>query len=141
MWRFSQQDLTRALRRQRCAATREGPHNYRAVIEATVRALKHPFRQGKVPVRGKSRVSMVLVGAAIMNNVRHIHRYLTRHRGEKAKQGEQRAAQFGSFHLPNPFWLIKRDVLSEESYSATTLFCFFLSRAPLCPCYYIRYWQ
>jgi hypothetical protein len=90
--RFSQQDLNCALRRQQCAAAREGPHNYRAAVEATVRAVKHPFRQGKVPVRGKPRVTMVLVGSAAMNNVRQIHRYLVRQRADEAKKAGQRVA-------------------------------------------------
>jgi hypothetical protein len=121
--RFSQQDLNCAMRRQQCAAARDGPHNYRAAVEATVRAVKHPFRNGKVPVRGKPRVSMVLVGSAAMNNVRQIHRYLVRQRADAAKKTGQRAtehapdslfvsfltalrarlsARFCSLHLPRP---------------------------------------
>jgi hypothetical protein len=121
--RFSQQELDRAMRRQRCAAARAGPHNHRAAVEATVRAVKHPFRNGKVPVRGKPRVSMVLVGSAAMNNVRQIHRYLVRQRAEAAKKTDQRerryvsrslfvsfltalrvrlSIQFCSLHLPRP---------------------------------------
>lgn len=91
--RFSQQDLHCAMRRQRCAAARDGPHNYRAAVEATVRAVKHPFRNGKVPVRGKPRVSMVLVGSAAMNNVRRIHRYLLRQRADTAKNTGQRSTE------------------------------------------------
>jgi hypothetical protein len=90
--RFSQQDLNCALRRQQCAAAREGPHTSRAAVEATVRAVKHPFRHGKVPVRGKPRVTMVLVGSAAMNNVRQIHRYLVRQRADEAKKAGQRVA-------------------------------------------------
>jgi hypothetical protein len=117
--RFSQQDLNCAMRRQRCAAARAGPRNYRAAVEATVRAVKHPFRNGKVPVRGKPRVSMVLVGPAAMNNARQIHRYLVRQRADAARKADQRAkegardslfvsfltalsARFCSLHLPRP---------------------------------------
>jgi len=121
--RFSQRDLNCAMRRQRCTAARAGPHNYRAAVEATVRAVKHPFRNGKVPVRGKPRVSMVLVGSAAMNNVRQIHRYLVRQRADAAKNADQRAMEhakdslflslltalqarlstrFYSLHLPRP---------------------------------------
>jgi hypothetical protein len=119
--RFSQQDLNCAMRRQRCAAARAGPHNYRAAVEATVRAVKHPFRNGKVPVRGKPRVSMVLVGSAAMNNARQIHRYLVRKRADAAKKAKEYAqgsllvsflaalsarlsAQFRSLHLSRPVW-------------------------------------
>ncbi|MEJ2331044.1 MAG: transposase, partial [Gammaproteobacteria bacterium] len=119
--RFSQQDLNCAMRRQRCTAARAGPHNHRAAVEATVRAVKHPFRNGKVPVRGKPRVSMVLVGSAAMNNARQIHRYLVRQRADAAKKAKEYAqgsllvsflaalparlsAQFRSLHLPRPVW-------------------------------------
>lgn len=123
--RFSQQDLNCAMRRQQCVAARDGPHNYRAAVEATVRAVKHPFRNGKVPVRGKPRVSMVLAGSAAMNNVRQIHRYLVRQRVDAAKKTGPRAmkhikdslfvsfltalrarllARFCSLHLPRPVW-------------------------------------
>jgi hypothetical protein len=73
--RFSQQDLDLALRRQRCAEARASGQNLRAAVEATVRAVKHPFGNAKVPVRGKLRVSLVMIGSAVMNNVRQIHRY------------------------------------------------------------------
>ncbi len=97
--RFSQQNLNCAMRRRGCAAARAGPHNYRAAVEATVRAVKHPFRNGKVPVRGKSRVSMVLVGSAAMNNTRQIHRYLVRQRAEATKKTGQRAKEYASDSL------------------------------------------
>jgi len=74
--RFSQQEVDLALRRQRSADARASGQNLRAAVEATVRSVKHPFGNGKVPVRGKPRVSMVVIGSAAMSNVRRIHRYL-----------------------------------------------------------------
>lgn len=79
--RFSQQDVNVALRRQRTADTRASGQNLRAAVEATIRSLKHPFGNGKVPVRGKPRVSMVVIGSAAMSNVRRIHRYLVERKG------------------------------------------------------------
>jgi hypothetical protein len=73
--RFSQQEVNLALRRQRCADERASQRHLRPAVEATVRAVKHPFGSGKVPVRGKPRVSMLLIGSAAMNNVRRIFRY------------------------------------------------------------------
>jgi len=73
--RFSQQDVNVALRRQRCADARASKQHLRPAVEATVRAVKHPFGNGKVPVRGKTRVAMLMIGSATMNNVRQIHRY------------------------------------------------------------------
>jgi len=95
--RFSQQELDLALRRQRSAEARASKQNLRSAVEATVRAVKHPFGNGKVPVRGKPRVSMVVIGSAVMNNVRQIHRYLMSQSGadrvESAAQKGTRSAQ------------------------------------------------
>jgi hypothetical protein len=37
-----------------------------------VRSVKHPFRAGKLPVRGKFRVACMLLRSAAMTNVRRI---------------------------------------------------------------------
>jgi len=91
--RFSQQEVDLALRRQRSADARASGQNLRAAVEATVRSVKHPFGNGKVPVRGKPRVSMVVIGSAAMSNVRRIHRYLV---GQKEAEGAEKAAQKGT---------------------------------------------
>lgn len=49
----------------------------RAVVEATIREIKHPFRGGKLPVRGLIRARMVIYGSALMANLRRIHRQFT----------------------------------------------------------------
>lgn len=85
--RCSQQGVNVALRRQRSAEVRDSGQNPRAAAEATMRSLKHPFGNDKVPVRGKPRVSMVMVESAAMSNVRRIHRYRVRQR--KAKRAEE----------------------------------------------------
>jgi hypothetical protein len=87
---FSQAQLDLALRRQRCADARSRKHNLRPAVEATIRAIKHPF-YGKVPVRGLPRVSMVLIGSAVMNNIRQINRFLNRE--DEAKRGSQDTPQ------------------------------------------------
>lgn len=95
--RFSQHDVDVALRRQRSADERARKRHLRPAVEATVRAVKHPFGNGKVPVRGKPRVSMVMVCSAAMNNVRQINRYLRSKTeagsGEKGGQEATRTAQ------------------------------------------------
>lgn len=73
--RFSTQDVNVALRRQRSIDERNSGHHLRPAVEATVRGIKNPFRHGKVPVRGNPRVSMLMLGSALMYNVRQIHRY------------------------------------------------------------------
>jgi len=65
-----------ALTRQVCN-TAQGPgRNRRAAVESTVRSIKHPFggQRGKLPVRGRIRVTMVIIASALMVNVRRIWR-------------------------------------------------------------------
>lgn len=60
-----------ALQRQRlCPEDR----SIRAPVEATMRELKLGFAGSKLPVRGLFRASMMLYGAALMVNVRRLHR-------------------------------------------------------------------
>ena len=74
---FTQAEVFRAKRRQQYLDYRRTPGNLRAAVEATVRSVKHPFRQGKVPVRGLFRVTCMVIASAAMVNVRRIHRYWT----------------------------------------------------------------
>ena len=92
--RFSQQDVEVALRRQRTADARASGQDLRAAVEATVRSIKHPFDNGKVPVRGQPRVSIVMLGSAAMSNARRIHRYLVgQEEAKKAKRSEENEAR------------------------------------------------
>ena len=103
--RFSQQDVNVALRRQRCADERASKQHLRPAVEATVRAVKHPFGNGKVPVRGKPRVGMLMIGTSAMNNVRQIYRYQrsqketgrAEKRSQKAAESAQRQPVFSFF--------------------------------------------
>jgi hypothetical protein len=90
--RFSQQDVNVALRRQRSADARASGQNLRAAVEATVRSVKHPFGNGKVPVRGQPRVSMVTIGSAAMSNVRRIQRYQVEQRENEKTERMNREA-------------------------------------------------
>jgi hypothetical protein len=83
--RFSQQETDLAMRRKRMADIRSKGQNLRAAVESTMRSVKHPFRNGKVPVRGRPRVSMVMIASAAMTNIRRIHRYLVKLREEDRK--------------------------------------------------------
>ena len=82
--RFSQTQLDVAQRRQRSAAYHQAGKNLRAAVEATIGALKRPFSDDQLPVRGRFRVSVMMIGSAVMVNVRRIQRYL------KAKDGLER---------------------------------------------------
>ena len=70
-----------ALKRLR-AATFSQNGNLRAAVEATVRSVKHPFRHGKVLVRGLFRVSCVVLSSAIMVNARRLHKLVTEKRSD-----------------------------------------------------------
>jgi len=83
--RFSKQQVNVARRRQRTARARASGQNLRAAVEATVRSVKHPFRNGKVPVRGQPRVSMIVIGSAALSNLRRIWRYLNAKKAEESQ--------------------------------------------------------
>lgn len=85
--RFSQPAIDLALRRKRCAHLRAGGQNLRAAAESTMRSLKHPFRNGKLPVRGRLRVRVMMICSAAMTNVRRIHRYEEKIREQIRKAG------------------------------------------------------
>lgn len=86
--RFTLQQVNVAQRRQRTAQARASGHNLRAAVEASVRSLKHPFRNGKLPVRGNPRMSMMIIGSAAMSNLRRIHRYQVTKRTQLKKEIE-----------------------------------------------------
>ena len=111
--RFSQHQVDLALRRQRSARARASGRDLRAAVEATVRSVKHPFGNGKVPVRGKHRVSMVMIGSALMSNLRRIHRYLVdQNRPSKAEKAVgkrvERTHQQSAFSFWSSFHVILR---------------------------------
>ena len=74
--RFNQKQVHMSQRRQRSLIHREEGRNLRAAIEATVRSVKHPFPAGKLPVRGRFRVTCMVIGSALVSNVRRIQSYL-----------------------------------------------------------------
>jgi hypothetical protein len=74
--RFTQAEAQTSERRRRSQEQFKDGRNLRAAIEATVRSVKHPFPAGKLPVRGKFRVTCMMIGSAAVSNVRHIQRYL-----------------------------------------------------------------
>jgi hypothetical protein len=63
--------------RQRAAWARKPGNNRRSAIESTVRSVTHPFggQSGKLPVRGRIRVTQVIICSALMVNLRRIWRH------------------------------------------------------------------
>jgi hypothetical protein len=74
--RFNQQQVNVSQRRRRSMIYQEEGRNLRAAVEGTVHQVKHHFAGGKVPVRGKFRVTCMVVEAAMMSNLRRIQHYL-----------------------------------------------------------------
>ena len=72
---FTPKQLQAAQRRKHFLEHLDHGHNLRAAVEATVRSVKHPFRAGKLPVRGQFRVSCMMIASAFHVNVRRICRY------------------------------------------------------------------
>ena len=72
---FTPKQVRAAQRRKDFLAHQDHGQNLRAAVEATVRSIKHPFRSGKLPVRGQFRVTCMLIASAIHVNVRRICRY------------------------------------------------------------------
>ena len=95
--RFNQNQLSMSERRQRSQIHLEEGRNLRAAIEATVRQVKHPFPASKLPVRGKFRITCMVIGSAMTTNVRRIQHYLkvkTKLENEQIKvQKEQECSQ------------------------------------------------
>lgn len=72
---FTPKQVRAAQRRKQYLEHQDCGQNLRAAVEATVRSVKHPFPAGKLPVRGKFRVTCLVIASAIHVNVRRICRY------------------------------------------------------------------
>jgi hypothetical protein len=81
--RFTQVEAQASQRRRRSREQKKEASNLRSAVEATVRSVKHPFPAAKLPVRGLFRVACMVIGSAVVTNVRRIQRYL-----EAKNQGE-----------------------------------------------------
>ena len=84
---------------QRAFLLQEKGHtgNLRVAIEGTISALKRPFADGQLPVRGCFRVAGMMVAAAAMANVRRIDRHLRSQAAEarrKVTSSEPAASAF-----------------------------------------------
>ena len=88
--RFTQADAQASQRRRRSQENRRLAGNLRAAVEATVRSVKLPFPEAQLPVRGKFRVTCMLIGSAAVANVRRIQRYLqARLQAERQQKTDQ----------------------------------------------------
>lgn len=88
---FTTKEIQTANRRKAYLAHKGDGHNLRSAVEATMRSVKHAFPAGKLPVRGKFRVTCMMIASAATTNVRRIQRYLvakTKLENEKRKASE-----------------------------------------------------
>jgi Transposase DDE domain/Transposase domain (DUF772) len=91
---FSQAEAEKSQRHRRSRAEHHPGSNLRAAVEATVRSLKHPFPDSKLPVRGLFRMTCLIVASAAMTNVRRIQRYRTKtHPVSPERQEDRRGRQ------------------------------------------------
>jgi len=72
---FTPKQVRAAQRRKLFLEHLDQGQNLRAAVEATVRSVKHPFRAGKLPVRGQFRISCLMIASVIHVNVRRICSY------------------------------------------------------------------
>jgi len=122
--RFTQAQANVAQRRKRNQGHLEEAQNLRAAVEATVRQVKHPFPAGKLPVRGQFRVACLVIGSAIMSNIRRIQHY----EAMKATQNnEKRTEMKGKGTQAHPFlsFLLDdiRSILGHFAFD-NRVFCF-----------------
>jgi len=75
-WAFSHKEFHWAQRRKRYLALKHQSINPRAAVEATMRSIKHAFPNGKLPVRGRFRVTCMMIAAAAMTNLKRISHYI-----------------------------------------------------------------
>jgi len=114
--RFTQNKATAAKRRRQSIKQQQEGRNLRAAVEATMRSIKHPFPAGKLPVRGKFRVSCLIIGSAAMTNIRRIQRYMISkwkdenqvESTENKQNGTQSESWYSFFHF------IKRDFRCQK---------------------------
>jgi hypothetical protein len=120
--RFLQREVNLALRRKRSADVRATGRNLRAGAESMVRSVKHPFRNGKLPVRGKPRVSMMVIASAAMTNIRRIHGYQEKLReAERKARAVQKQMEEAMKNVFVFFWGLLHRRLFQHSYSKTAV--------------------
>jgi hypothetical protein len=92
--RFDQQQVNVAHRRENQRQALASGQNLRSAVEATVRSVKHPFGNHKLPVRGHIRVSLMMIASAAMVNVRRLWGYqIGKSEAETAQNGGNTALQ------------------------------------------------
>ena len=109
--RFSLEEL-RLAERRRAMATRQADCKLRPAVEATMRSVKHPFPAGQLPLRGRFRVTCMMVCSALMVNTRRLAAYLNKaHKQESQAPQDQETAVSCSicrFFAAAATWLLRQ---------------------------------
>jgi hypothetical protein len=111
---FNQAEVEKSQRHRRSRVEHQPGRNLRAAVESTIRSLKHPFPESKLPVRGLFRMTCLIVASAAMTNVRRIQRYRLGTRPDSPERQENRqGAQRRhdptlAAHFPNAFVAVAR---------------------------------
>jgi hypothetical protein len=122
--RFTQAEARSAERRRLSQAHARQGHNLRAAVEATVRSVKHPFPAGKLPVRGKFRMTCMIIASAAMTNVRRIQRFTAaKTRPQQTKTGEQARSQTAQDPFFASAWHAFRRWLCSDHVFASIVGC------------------
>lgn len=108
--RFTESQMHVSQRRRKNRQFRKEAGNLRAAVESTVRQVKHRFPGSKLPVRGLFRVSCMMIGSAMMSNVRRIHGYLEKYDPNGAQEAHL-------FSFPLKFISIFRSWISIYTFS------------------------
>ena len=98
--RFNQEQVNVSQRKRRSLIHQKEGRNLRAAIEATVREIKHPFPASKLPVRGRFRITCMVIGSALVSNVRRIKRYLYEKEKQENKQINHKDEQENFQEMP-----------------------------------------
>jgi hypothetical protein len=104
--RFTLADAQASQRRRRSKERQRQSGNIRAAVEATVRSVKLHFPEAQLPVRGKFRVTCMLIGSAAVANVRRIQRYLQATLREEMRQNIIQGTQSNGPDATEPSFLI-----------------------------------
>ncbi|MDT8382662.1 MAG: hypothetical protein RQ728_10470, partial [Brevefilum sp.] len=74
--------------------------------------VKHPFPAGKLPVRGQFRVTCMVIGSAVMSNIRRIQRHKAMNEQQTNQKKQKRALKnspsnpFNSILFARSFFVI-----------------------------------
>ena len=95
--RITKEKALAAIRQRLSLQFLQEGRNLRAAVESTVKSIRKPLSGGKLGVRGLFRVSCMMIGPAVMTNVRRIQRYLESPESKNEIDKTEKACQDTTF--------------------------------------------